>query len=48
MVNHTAYVPLGLFDALLGSRQGAVTLEDGVIRLDSDPLDRGEEAGAIR
>lgn len=48
VVNDTAYVPLGLFDALLGSRQGAVTLEDGVIRLDSDPLDRGEKAGAIR
>lgn len=37
-VNGKTYVPLGLFDALLGSRQGAVTLEDGAICLDTDPL----------
>ena len=39
-VNGTAYVPLGLFDALLGSRQGAVTMENGVICLNTDPLNR--------
>lgn len=37
-VDGVTYVPLGLFDALLGSQQGAVTMEDGVIRLDTDPL----------
>lgn len=38
VVNGTTYVPLGLFDALLGSQQGAVTMKDGVICLDTDPL----------
>lgn len=37
-VNGVTYVPLGLFDALLGSQQGAVTMADGVICLDTDPL----------
>lgn len=37
-VNGTTYVPLGLFDALLGSQQRAVTMEDGAICLDTDPL----------
>lgn len=37
-VNGVTYVPLGLFDALLGSRQGAVTMADGRICLDTDPL----------
>lgn len=37
-VNGVTYVPLGLFDALLGSQQGAVTMEDGAICLDTDPL----------
>ena len=37
-VNGTAYVPLGLFDALLGSRQGAVTMENGEICLHTNPL----------
>lgn len=37
-VNGVTYVPLGLFDALLGSRQGAVTMTDGTICLDTDPL----------
>lgn len=41
-VNGTTYVPLGLFDALLGSQQGAVTMENGVIRLDTDPLGKEE------
>lgn len=40
-VDGVTYVPLGLFDALLGSMQGAVTMEDGVIRLDTDPLNMG-------
>lgn len=43
-VNGITYVPLGLFDALLGSQQGAVTLEDGVICLDTDPLNKGNSA----
>lgn len=41
-IDETTYVPLGLFDALLGSRQGAVTMEDGAICLDTDPLNREE------
>lgn len=40
----TTYVPLGLFDALLGSQQGAVTMEDGVICLDTDPLSEDNNA----
>lgn len=40
----TTYVPLGLFDALLGSQQGAVTMEDGVICLDTDPLGKDNNA----
>lgn len=43
VVNDTAYVPLGLFDALLGSQQGAVTMENGTIRLDTDPLGKDDE-----
>ena len=39
-VNGTTYVPLGLFDALLGSQQGAVTMTDGAICLDTDPLNQ--------
>lgn len=42
LVDGTTYVPLELFDALLGSRQGAVTMEDGVICLDTDPLNRND------
>lgn len=41
IVNSTTYVPLGLFDALLGSRQGAVTMQEGTICLDTDPLSKG-------
>lgn len=37
-VNGVTYVPLGLFDALLGSQQGAVTMTDNAICLDTDPL----------
>lgn len=43
-VDGVTYVPLGLFDALLGSQQGAVTMTDGVICLDTDPLSKS--AGA--
>lgn len=43
VVNGATYVPLGLFDALLGSRQGAVTMENGVISLDTDPLDKDRD-----
>lgn len=42
-VNGTTYVPLGLFDALLGSQQGAVTMTGGAICLDTDPL--GKKGG---
>ena len=42
-VNGATYVPLGLFDALLGSRQGAVTLEGGVICLNTDPLGKDND-----
>lgn len=44
-VDGVTYVPLGLFDALLGSQQGAVTMEDGVIRLDTDPLNKAGIGG---
>lgn len=40
VVSGVTYVPLGLFDALLGSQEGAVTMENGVIRLNTDPLNR--------
>lgn len=40
VVSGVTYVPLGLFDALLGSQEGAVTMENGVIRLDTDPLNK--------
>ncbi len=35
VIDGVTYVPLGLFDALLGSRKGAVTLEDDVICLNT-------------
>lgn len=41
VANGVTYVPLGLFDALLGSQEGAVTMEDNVISLDTDPLNKG-------
>lgn len=44
-VDGVTYVPLGLFDALLGSIQGAVTMENGVIRLDTDPLNKAGIGG---
>lgn len=40
VVNGVTYVPLGLFDALLGSQQGAVTMENGAICLNTDPLNK--------
>lgn len=39
-VDGVTYVPLGLFDALLGSQQGAVTMTDNAICLDTDPLSK--------
>lgn len=41
--NGTTYVSLGLFDALLGSQQGAVTMENGIISLDTDPLTKDND-----
>lgn len=35
-VDGVTYVPLGLFDALLGSREGAVTVTDGQISIQTD------------
>ncbi len=40
-VDGVTCVPLGLFDALLGSRQGAVTMEDDVICLNTKGLNMG-------
>ncbi len=37
-VGGTSYVPLGLFEALLGNQAGAVTMENGVLSLHTDPL----------
>lgn len=37
-VDGVTYAPLGLFDALLGSQQGAVTMTAGAICLNTDPL----------
>lgn len=44
-VDGVTYVPLGLFDALLGSMQGAVTMEDGTVCLDTDPLNKAGIGG---
>lgn len=41
-VDGVTYAPLGLFDALLGSQQGAVTMENGAICLNTDPLGNNE------
>lgn len=43
VANGTTYVSLGLFDALLGSQQGAVTMENGIISLDTDPLGKDKD-----
>ena len=43
VANGTTYVSLGLFDALLGSQQGAVTMENGIISLDTDPLTKDND-----
>lgn len=37
-MNGVIYVPLDIFTALLGSQEGAVTLEDGGISLHTNPL----------
>lgn len=34
----TTYVPLQLFEALLGNQEGAITMEDGVITLHTAPM----------
>lgn len=47
LVNGTTYVSLGLFDALLGSQQGAVTMENGVISLNTDPLNKGDNSAQM-
>lgn len=36
-VNGSAYVPLELFDALLGSREGVITVQNGRIQMNTDP-----------
>ena len=43
VVSGVTYVPLGLFDALLGSQEGAVTMGNGVIHLDTDSLNKGSQ-----
>lgn len=40
VVSGVTYVPLGLFDALLGSQEGAVTMKNGVIHLNTNPLNK--------
>ncbi len=40
IVNNTTYVPLGIFEALLGNQAGAVTMENGVLSLHTDPLNK--------
>ena len=42
IVNNTTYVPLELFDALLGSRAGTITLDDGKIKITT------EETGSVQ
>ena len=42
IVNNTAYVPLELFDALLGSKAGTITLDGGRIKIHT------EEAGNVQ
>lgn len=37
LMGDATYVPVELFDALLGCREGAVVLEDGAIRIHTDP-----------
>ncbi len=44
IVNDTAYVPLGIFEALLGNQAGAVTMENGVLSLHTDPLNKNHHA----
>lgn len=40
--NGTTYVPVELFDALLGCREGTVTIEGGTVKIDTDPEDMGD------
>lgn len=48
VVKDTTYVPLGLFEALLGSQEGAVTVEDGVVSLKTAPLNMAELVSTIQ
>lgn len=38
VMNGTIYVPIGIFEALLGSQEGALTLTENVISLSTNPL----------
>ena len=44
VIDGTSYVPLGLFEVLLGNQAGAVTMENGVISLHTDPLNKNNNA----
>lgn len=46
VVNGVTYAPLGLFDALLGSQAGAVTLKDGVVYLNTKAATNGQQSGS--
>lgn len=37
LMNSVTYVPVELFDALLGCREGTVTLEDGRVKINTEP-----------
>lgn len=37
LINDVTYVPVGLFDALLGCREGTVVLEDSTVKINADP-----------
>ena len=42
-IDGVTYVPLGIFEALLGNQAGAVTMENGVISLRTDPLNNNAQ-----
>lgn len=37
LMNDVTYVPVELFDALLGCKEGTVTLEGSIVRINTDP-----------
>lgn len=47
LMNDVTYVPVGLFDALLGCKEGTVTLEGNTVRIHTDPgfTDAAKAAG---